>query len=269
MPTGAQEGVKAKNRQMCYSLSRAFEMAGLKRLKRAAQDSACPTAQLNGMSPEEAQGQRQDASAGRSLESGTALVPAAAAQPQAGRPGKASARKQKPAATAKGLQSAEPGGPPSSVGTQASQEAGSPKPKKKRVLREASHAAEDACAPQQWQRRSGGGQAWCPKASAAGAAGRGAGAGLSQQEAARLVNAALDGEPMAGSAPVLGGASTKAKKQRLSMPAGGLKAQKQPRQSLPVGPLQAEAAREAALAHAEVGRRKQGGVASACCSPIG
>ena len=241
MPAGAQEGMKAKNRQMCYSLSRAFELVGSKRLKRAAQDSARPAAQLSGVSPEEAQGRKQDASAGSFMKDGTALTSAAAAQPQAGRPGKVGARKQKPAARAKELQSAEPGGPPSSVGAQASEEAGSPKPKKKQVLREASEQPETPLPHSNGSttRESTG---MAPKAKAAGASGRAAGGGLSQQDAARLVNAALNSEPMAGSAPALGGINTKAKKQRLSLPAGGSKAQKQRRQTLPARPLQAEAA---------------------------
>lgn len=241
MPAGAQEGVKAKNRQMCYSLSRAFELAGSKRLKRAAQGSARPAAQLNGASPEEAQGQRLDASAGNSLENGTALTPAAAAQPQGGRPGKAGARKQKPAARAEELQSAEPGGPPSSVGAQTFEEAGSPKLKKKRVLREAS---EQPGTPLPHSNGSTGQKStgMAPKAKTATALGRTAGGGLSQQDAARLVSAALDSEPMVGSAPALGGTNTKAKKQRLSMPGGGLKEQKQRRESMPALPLQAEAA---------------------------
>ena len=241
MPAGAQEGVKAKNRQMCYSLSRAFELAGSKRLKRAAQDSARPAAQLNGVNPKEAQGWKQDTSAGSPMEDGTALMPAAAAQPQGGRPGKAGARKQKPAARAKELQSTEPGGPPSSAGAQAPEEAGSPKPKKKRVLREASEQPETPL-PHSNGSTGEGSTGMAPKAKAAAASGRAAGGGLSQQDAARLVNAALNSEPMAGSAPALGGTNSKAKKQRLSLPAGGLKAQKQRRQSLPAQPLQVEAA---------------------------
>lgn len=246
---GAQEGVKAKNRQICYSLSKALEKAGAKRRKREPQNDVAQPVQQSGVA-KKGQAESRSAAADSSLANG---VSQAASEAQAS---KTALKKLKSAAKARKMSKLAPGPSPDSQSAEGAEQPGSAKQGKKRQHRHTPQQPKHARGLSNGLGRQAPADEVALSASEKPRREPGS-SSISQKDAARLVNAALNGTPLPGSAfasplsvkgngatgggpgskesklrhslpakepPAEGGSDSKKSKQRLSLPAMGLAA---------------------------------------------
>lgn len=228
--TGAQEGVRARNREICYALSRALEKAGSKRQKHEARGTELqPQAQQNG-APLETQRPSSSVPANRTAGIG---APVSAPASQAAKPSVASGKKQKKAAAEQRTEDDAPPVLPQRPVLQALKQADSAKQGKKKQRTSLAQLPGTAL---NFSNGSAVRKA-APEVSKAGSQkpGKSLGSAVSQKDAARLLNAALNGHPGPSStpAPSNGVGNSKApadgitsmkklkKKQRQSLPAVG------------------------------------------------
>ena len=219
---GAQEGVKAKNRQTCYSLSRALEKAGSKRPRSEAKGAQPQPAQQNGAAK---QSTSHSTSAAR-------LEPSKAApQAQKAQPTLSAAKKQKLAAKAQKAQARSPGQSPDASIIKSLQQPSDTSSETVKLRSKSSPQHEDHAGPSSSTDRPQRAADLEVPASGSGKLGQKSSSSINNKDAARLVNAALNehpglspssAPPKLNGLPAGNGVSKKKlkKKHRLSLPSG-------------------------------------------------
>ena len=245
--------MKAKNRQICYSLSRALEKAGSKRPRSEAKGAQPQPAQQNGADKQSAL--HSAAAAGRES---TKVAP----QAQEAMPALSALKKQKLAAKAQKAKARSPGQSPDSSVVGTLQQAGDASSETVKLRAKFSLQHEDHASPSSSKKGHQRAADLELPASGSGKLGQKLSGAITQRDAARLVNAALNGHPGLSPSsappkpnrqPAGNGVSVKKlkKKHRLSLPgatavAAGVpqRAAKSAQKRVPAGeggsPMQAE-----------------------------
>jgi len=199
MCAGAQEGVKAKNRQICYSLSKALEKAGSARQRKDAQLAEAQPVQQNG-TVKKLEKLSSNVSTEHSQEK---AVSEAAPEPLTSKPRMAllkSLMKQKMVENKRNAEGRLPGKSPDLSQPKGTGQLSSGKVKKKNKLQvDTLQLPESHATPSRGTEGSQRASDLKTSKSALGKVEQDPGSFISQKEAARLVNAALDGH--AGLAP--------------------------------------------------------------------
>ena len=226
---GAQEGVKARNRQLCYSLSRAFEKADSKRPRTESKASQPEPAPREGATEQ---------SMGRGAIFARLGFLQAALEADKATPSLSALKRQKTAVKVGKERGTVSGQPPdtsmkgkSQPSMERPQQPGSARLGKLEVHAKSSRHSEDHTGPSSSTEGPPTVPAREVPQSGSGKLGQKSGESISQEDAARLVNAALDSHP--GLSP--SSAPSKLNKQPAGNGISAKKLKKKHRQSLPSG----------------------------------